>query len=322
MWHMMSDRTRPLPSSNLRLDELPPPVATVVLNWKSWRRTVQCVTELNAGDYPNSCIIVVDNNSGDGSEQQLRWALPDVEIIQTGANLGYAGGNNVGICRALELGAKFVLILNPDVSLQPKSLSTLVSHCAGNPKLAAVCPIVRWRDDPERVWFGGGIISWCTASARHLYAAPAGPGLHASQWASGCCVLLAADALRQVGMFDQDFFLYWEEVDLCQRLLESGFSVAVASDAVAYHDVSHAIGLDSAPGWYYFVRNAFYFFSRHAPAHHVPRASVVVLLYLKLALAGSLKAALNRDGTASARLLGATDFARGRRGSSPRFSGH
>jgi GT2 family glycosyltransferase len=318
----MTDLSRPSQSSIPRPDVVPPLVAIVVLNWKSCRLTVQCVTELDAVDYPNCRVIVVDNNSGDGSEQEIRQALPSVEIIQTGENLGYAGGNNVGIRRALDLGAKFVLILNPDVSLQPESLSTLVAYCAANPKLAAVCPLVRWQNDPEKVWFGGGVISWHTASARHLYAAPAGPGLHPSHWASGCCVLLAADALRQVGMFDQDLFLYWEEVDLCQRLLESGFSVAVASDAVAYHDVSHAIGLDSAPSWYYFVRNAFYFFSRHAPAHHVPRASVVVLLYIKLALAGSLKAALSRDGTAGARLLGATDFARGRRGSSARFSGH
>src|SRR5579859_4839366 len=85
-----------------------PLVYVVVLNWRGWRDTIRCIQQLIRLDYPACELVVVDNGSSDGSEEHIREAFPDLPILQTGANLGYAGGNNVGIRYALDRGAHFV----------------------------------------------------------------------------------------------------------------------------------------------------------------------------------------------------------------------
>jgi GT2 family glycosyltransferase len=297
-----------------------PRVTALVLNWNDWRSTVQCVKTLQALEFREVCLLVVDNDSRDASVETLRRTLEDVEILQTQSNLGYAGGNNVGIRRAFEMGSEYVLVINPDVSLDPAALSVMIAHCDRNSKLAAVCPVVRWKSDRSRVWFGGGRISWLTATANHEHSAPLSGRLHLSDWATGSCILLSTQALRQVGLFDVGMFLYWEEVDLCERLREAGFSVAVAPDAAAYHAVSTSVGIDSARGWYYFSRNAFRFFVKHGTRHGIPRWWITAVLVARFALFGPGWAVLSHDGTARARVLGCFDFFRGVTGRSARYS--
>lgn len=96
-----------------------PKVGVVVLNWNGWRDTVECLRSLHSLIYPNYQIIVVDNGSTDGSVERVRGVFPSLPLIETGKNLGYAGGNNRGIARALDMAAEYVLILNNDVKIAP-----------------------------------------------------------------------------------------------------------------------------------------------------------------------------------------------------------
>ncbi len=304
----MNDRTTPSPL-----------VLIVVLNWNCWRQTLGCLASLDELDYPNRRILVVDNGSTDSSEPHIREARPEVGIIQTGANLGYAGGNNVGIRYALDFGAPYVLVMNPDVELERRALTKLVRAAECHPRIGALSPVIRWKTKPDRVWFGGSRIQWWRARALHEYAAPASGSLHPSAWASGCCLFLSAECLKRVGVFEERLFLYWEEADLCQRILAEGYLVGVCPDADAFHDVSSVVGLDSSKGWYYFTRNALYFFRRHAPRHGVPPAWAGGLALIRFSVLGPLWAILSRDGTARARLAACRDFLSGDLGPSTRY---
>src|SRR5664279_2479168 len=95
----------------------------ILLNWNGWQDTIACVESCRKLSYPNFRILIVDNGSTDNSEAILRERLPDIELLQTGANLGFAGGNNVGIRHALAQGADYVWLLNNDTVVDAEALS-------------------------------------------------------------------------------------------------------------------------------------------------------------------------------------------------------
>jgi GT2 family glycosyltransferase len=111
-----------------------PLVHVILLNYRGWQHTIACVTSLRGLTYTNVAIVVVDNASPDGSEAHIRDACPDVTVIQSGANLGFAGGNNVGIRHALEQGAEYVWLLNNDTLVDPDALGALVRHAQADPR--------------------------------------------------------------------------------------------------------------------------------------------------------------------------------------------
>lgn len=110
----------------------PPLVYIVILNWNGWQDTLACVTSCCALTWPEYRLLVVDNGSTDGSEAILRDRLATGEVLQSGGNLGFAGGNNVGIRHALAAGAEYVWLLNNDTEVAPDALSELVAALQEN----------------------------------------------------------------------------------------------------------------------------------------------------------------------------------------------
>src|SRR6266568_5938037 len=119
----------------------------IILNWHGWQCTIECVESCKKLSYLNFRILVVDNGSTDGSEAILRERFPDVELLQTGANLGFAGGNNVGIRYALEQGAEYVWLLNNDTTVDADALSALVRMAEGDTKIGMAGSKILYHDD-------------------------------------------------------------------------------------------------------------------------------------------------------------------------------
>jgi len=126
-----------------------PLVFIIVLNWNGKDDTLECLGSLQQLDYPNFETVVVDNGSTDGSEDVIRSAFPSVNFIQTGRNLGYAGGNNVGIKHALSHGADYVWLLNNDTTVDPNALTALVETAQADPKIAVVGSKIFYYDQPD-----------------------------------------------------------------------------------------------------------------------------------------------------------------------------
>src|ERR1700747_2146681 len=114
------------------------PVEIVVLNWNGWRDTVQCLTSLRRLSYDDFRIIVVDNGSTDDSVQQIRQKFPDVSIIEAGANLGFAGGCNLGIRHAIRDETEYLWLLNNDTTVDSRALGAMVERAEVDPKIGAV----------------------------------------------------------------------------------------------------------------------------------------------------------------------------------------
>jgi GT2 family glycosyltransferase len=217
-----------------------PVVSVVVLNWCGEQYTADCIRSLQRSAYSALRILLVDNGSPDGSGERLRHAFSEVDYLQTGSNLGYAGGNNRGIERALADGAEYVLILNNDTVADPHCVSWLVRMAESNTRIGAVSPKILYHEDPDRVWFAGGDFSRLRALSRHRGEGGQDRGDRKPgdvSFLTGCCLLVRSSVLQTIGGFDESFFAYLEDVDLSLRLLDAGYRLVYEPRARLLHRV-------------------------------------------------------------------------------------
>lgn len=250
-------------------------VAVVVLNWNGWRDTVQCIQSLKQMDYPDCSIVLVDNASSDDSVQQICKAFNDLDVLQSGANLGFGGGCNVGIRKALALGVDYIWLINSDTRVATDALSCLVAVAEASPQVGAVGSVIYEMHDADRVqvWGGGLVNVWLGRSHHRLTAGPV-------DFVSGASMLLRADAVRDAGMFDeQTFFMYWEDTDLGFRMRKRGWQLAVSEHSRVWHKQSASLGLESPLLVEYGTSSAARFLRRHAPW---PLISLTLMLFLRL----------------------------------------
>jgi GT2 family glycosyltransferase len=260
-----------------------PHVAIVVLNWNGWQDTLACIASLQALDYANFHIVLVDNGSTDGSEAQFRRAFPSVELLQTGCNLGFGGGCNVGMRHALAAGTEYVWLINSDATVAPGALSALVRLAEENPRLGAVGSVLFDADSVSRVqlWGGGRVGLWLGRSVHCL-----NPGA-TLDFVSGASMLLRRAALEQVGMFDDTrYFMYWEDTDLGFRLRKAGWTLAVAGDSKIWHQQSASLGLGNPLLDEYATRSCVRFLRRHAPMPAISVGLMLVRMVVKRILIG------------------------------------
>jgi len=246
----------------------PPLVWIIVLNWNRPTLTIDCLRSLRILDYPNYRVLMVDNGSSDDSVAKISAVFPKIEILQTGANLGFGGGNNRGIKRALESGADYVWLLNNDTQVLAETLSRLVSKAQEDLTFGAVGSVLLYSLFPEVVQaWGGGTINLFSGRARHFQTPSA---LGPTAFLTAASLLVRADALKAVSSFDDGFFLYWEDADLCYRIREAGYRLGVASDAKLIHIESATLAKNNPVQLYHSARSSVRFFFRHSKAPLVP----------------------------------------------------
>ena len=242
--------------------------AVVVLSFYGREDTERCVESLVRGS-PEAQILVIDNGSFDGVLESVQQRWPSVTTLQTGTNLGFSGGMNRGIEWALAAGFETITVLNNDTVVPPGAIAALGKVARTG---VAASPEVRYADGTERVWFGGGVIDEDTSLARHLSEAEireTNEGTRASTRPSevlaGCCVTASAETWRSVGLFDERYFLNFEDSDWSIRATHLGVPLVVVTDVIIYHRVSASFtGAHAHLGLFYYTRNGLLFGSmRH-----------------------------------------------------------
>lgn len=232
-----------------------PRVGALLLNWRHAGLTRQCLQDLLAtADVPLH-VLVMDNGSGDGSAAELqqlaaeldgRGGVHRVEFVGFPDNLGFTGAMNRGFRWAAELQLPFVLMLNNDLRLPPDFLRPLVQVLQNDPRVAAVGPTVLHPDGT--VWAEGGRLAFrpnALQLRRHgRQPSPRTAGPEAVEFLPGACVLFSTAALTAAGGFDDRYFMYWEDVELCERLRAAGGRIVW----LPWVAVVHASGLSSGGG--------------------------------------------------------------------------
>jgi GT2 family glycosyltransferase len=246
-----------------------PRVGAVVLNWNGGDMTLACLQSLARVEYPELDVVLVDNGSSDGSVERVRREHPGVDVVENGANLGFAAGNNVGIRRALARGAEMVLLLNNDAEATPGLVRELVTAAVCVPDAGMLGALVLLHDQPERVWYAGA--RWDPVAQRFEVRdcgkpldEPCHGGIAETAFVPGCAMLVRAEVCRDVGLMDERYFLTWEEVDWCARARRAGWRSLVVGRARARHRVSASFGGDGAPLHRYFMeRNRIRYIRAH-----------------------------------------------------------
>ncbi len=213
-----------------------PLVSCIVLNWNGWEDTIECLNSLKECTYPQLTVILVDNGSTDDSVARIRAAHPDILLIQSGSNLGFAGGNNIGIRYALAHGADYVWLLNNDTKPAPGALSALVAKALTDGRIGAVASVCYFADAPSTVqaWGGARVNLW-------IGYGPLSTQPRNDDWfhsLNGASMLIARAAVEDAGLLDEGFFLYWEDTEFCLRLLKRSWRLAVAPDSHVLHKVN------------------------------------------------------------------------------------
>ena len=244
----------------------PPLVTVLILNTNRKDDTLACVQSLQESTYPNQAIILLDNASTDGSVEAVSARFPEVRIVHLTQNLGYTGNNNVGIQIALEQGADWVFILNEDTIVAPDCIAQLVAAGEADPAIGILGPLVFHYSEPEVIQSAGGSFDRLWRS-QHIgqndsnlsaYAAP-----RQVDWVTGCSLLARASVLSQIGGFDERFYYYYEETELCVRANRAGWKIQYVPSAKIWHK---GVQVNYAPKpsvTYYSVRNHLMMLSKH-----------------------------------------------------------
>jgi GT2 family glycosyltransferase len=238
-------------------------IGVVVVTHNGLEDTRVCLCSLVQVRYPAVRIVVVDNASKDGTPEAVRREFPTVELLPQSENLGFTGGNNIGIRSCLDHGCDAVLVLNSDTRVEPDFLQHMAPHAA---KQAIVTPEIRSLDRPDRAvteieWF-----DWRRGLARSRPPARSDDEELPCRIASGCCLLIPRAIFERIGFLDENFFLYYEDVDFVVRAQLAGFALVHEPAATIYHreSVAPRDPTISPLKLYYNTRNRLYLMRKHS----------------------------------------------------------
>jgi len=217
-----------------------PSISIILLNWNGKKDTLECLASLEKLDYPFYEIIVVDNGSTDDSVAAIRHAYPHITLIETGKNLGFAGGNNVGIRYALKKGSAFIFLLNNDTVVDPQLLRALVKKALENPSLGVIGPHLYLYTHKNQFDHLGGVwnrrkAAFDFVALREIDTEQSFPPL---DYVCGCAFFVRREVFEKIGLLEERFFLVWEEADFCFRAKKAGFHLGIASEGKVWHKVS------------------------------------------------------------------------------------
>ena len=238
----------------------------VTVNWNKPELTEACLQSILQNGVPPSQMILVDNGSTDDSLAYFQKHLPSIRVIASDVNLGFAGGFNLGIHHAREAGARYIFIVNNDTEVLPGTMETLYVQAKSlNADIAA--PAIYYADQPDQLWSAGGDFSSLFAAPvnAHQRNAPLPPEPIERGFLSGCALLIQRHVFDTIGAFDEDFFLYYEDLDFMKRADKAGFSRWLIPDAKLRHHVSASSeGALSPTVAYWMSRSSWLYFHKHA----------------------------------------------------------
>ena len=280
-------------------------IAIIILNWNQIDLTLACLKSVFQSRIDGQIeieAIVVDNGSTDNSRKRLkeiqekrslsrqgrgeieilRSKFPNFKVIFNKENLGFAGGNNVGILYALKNKADFIFILNNDTEIKNDCVLNLWQTFKEEEKIGIVSPKIYYapgfefhkkryqkKDLGRVIWYAGGKIDWDNVLGRHLGVDEVDQGQYEkrkeNEFATGCAFMAKRAVFEDVGLFDERFCLYLEDLDFSYRVAKAGFKLVFNPQAIVWHKNAGSSSAGSALQTYYFTRNRLLFAQKHAP---------------------------------------------------------
>ena len=261
-----------------------PQVSVIILNWNGKKDTLECLDSVFKSKTPNINLNIhlVDNNSEDKTVQTVQKKYPKTIITQNNTNLGYSKGNNVGIKKALELGADYVVLLNNDTTVTPNTFNDLYLGSQKNNFQISSPKIFFYpgrefhsqsykKDEKGKIiWYAGGILDWDNVWAWHRGVDEFDHGqfdrCEPTEFATGCCMLIHSDVFKKIGFLDAQYPAYFEDNDFCQRALAQKIPVGFVGTSHMWHKNAGSTGGSGSKMQKKFVdKSRLIFGIKHAP---------------------------------------------------------
>ena len=252
-----------------------PKIAIIIINWNTYQLTFNCLKSLETCTYKNKTIFFVDNGSKDGSGDKIALEFPDINYIQNEINEGFTGANNIALKVILKQNFDYVLLLNNDTEVKPNFLTHLEASMNFDENLAATQPLILDFPNKNTIWNAGGSFnSFFGLSKTRFKGMIYKPKLKidtSTEWISGCCILVKIAVIHEVGLLDNRFFAYFEDVDWSIRMTNLGYKLGVVPKSIIYHHSSGSSkknntsneGNLSPYAHYLNVRNHIYLIKKH-----------------------------------------------------------
>ena len=260
-------------------------VYVILVNFNNSKMTKDCIESIKKSSYKNYSIVVVDNASCDDSYDSLSLLFGNSEniyILRAVENNGFSAGNNIGINFALNRGADYIMLLNNDTVIDENMIQLLHSKAT---EKTVTTPKMYYYSRPNVIWYAGGELEYKYGGARHL-------GLDKEDsetfslvksctFVTGCCVMIHRNILEKVGLLDETYFMYGEDVDYSIRLQEEGIEILFVPTAKLWHKVGGSG--TSKINIYYDTRNKLYIMDKYGfPKISKVRYRVkILLLYIR-----------------------------------------
>ena len=267
-------------------------VAIVIVNWNTYKLTRSCIVSLNKCVHKNFEIFLVDNNSSDESVKKLKKEFKDLHFILNNENTGFCKANNQAIEKILSKNTfNFIMLLNSDTEVSPFFIKPLVDKFKSNEKIGAVQPLILNWSDKSTIWKYEGDINktFGITSHRNKNKILSVEKMKSyTEWASGCCIFTTPSIFKEVGLFDEIFFAYYEDVDWSIRLKKQNYLIALSKLSEVYHHESGSSkslkkqneGYLSPKSHYYNFRNHIILLRKHKSDYN--SLGIVIFQLLKI----------------------------------------
>jgi len=246
-----------------------PLVSILTVQYQQLEMTLQFLESISQIGYDNYEVVVVDNASDCDAEKEIHSKYPEVTVICSKSNLGFAGGNNLGLAHCH---GDYVLFINNDTEVEPDFLDHLVHLGNAVPDLGMISPRLQYYDPKGVVQYAGSTdLNTFTLRNRSLGYGEVDKGQYTKSYPTafihGAAMLVPKSILQEVGLMEERFFLYYEEYDWCARIKAKGFEVRYCGESLVYHKESMSVGKSSPLKIYYMTRNRIWFALRNVPIY-------------------------------------------------------
>lgn len=245
-----------------------PKVGIIILTYNAADFITPCIKSIQKNTYPNKQILIVDNDSKDNTVKIIKKQFPEIKIIQTGKDLGYAGGNNVGIKHFQKQNCKYILLINPDTRADKTLVTQLIQTAEKNSTIGTIGPIITYTDYPKKIWFAGGYFNQTFCYTRHPHMnqiiTQQEVTSSSTDFITGACLMIRTTILSQTGLLPDKYFLYFEDSFFCQTVKAHGYTNYLLAQPLVQHAVSATTGKIGQNTMtplraYYFARNPLWY---------------------------------------------------------------
>ena len=245
-------------------------VYIILVNYNSIEDTIDCIKSIKRQDYKNIKTVVVNNDSNKDFEEKIKNEFLDIIVIQEKENVGFAIANNHGIKIALEDNADFVMLLNNDTIIKQNYISMLLGSYENNKEnnIGIITGKILFYEPNTLIWHAGGKINKIKGTVDIVGYKEEDYGQYNNitynDFASGCCMLIPAKVIRDVGVMSDEYFLYYEDVDYCNKVKAKGYKIFSENNAEMFHKESASTKKGSNVYSYYYIRNRFYYIKNNS----------------------------------------------------------